>query len=67
MSNLERRSSRSQRVDKAYRLTLATGGFGVAAAVALVLSIAGVVGFGLVVLLAAVAAVCGIMLRSSLR
>jgi hypothetical protein len=61
------RLSRRDRVDKAYRLTLATGGFSVAAVAALVLAL--VSSFSLVwfFLLGAVAAVCAMLLRSSVR
>ena len=61
MSNL----TRSQREARAYRLTLATSGGAVATAVLLVLSIVGAVGFGLVVLVALLTAVCGWLLRRS--
>jgi hypothetical protein len=58
--------SRRQREQRGYLLVLSTGGLAVAAVVALVLSIAGVVSFGLVVLLAALAALAGYMLRRTL-
>ena len=61
MSNL----TRSQREARAYRLTLATGGGAVATVVLLVLSILGAVGFGLVVLVALLTAVCGWLLKRS--
>ncbi len=61
------RRSRSQRVDKAYRYTLATGGFGFAAAVAFVLALLTSFSFGWFVLFAVIAAVSGVMLRSSMR
>jgi len=61
------RSSRRSRVDKAYRYTLATGGFGLAAAVAFVLALVTSFSFGWFVLLAVIAAVCAVMLRSSVR
>ena len=51
------RPSRRQREARAYRLTLATGGVGLAAAVVLILSIVGVASVGLFVLLAVVTAV----------
>ena len=50
------RPSRREREARAYRLTLATGGFGVATLVVLVLAIAGVTSFGLFLLLAVVTA-----------
>jgi hypothetical protein len=71
MSDLERRRgtrmNRQQRVDRAYRLTVATGVFGTIAAAALVLSIVGVVGGGWWVIAAIVAAVCFIALRGTVR
>jgi hypothetical protein len=60
------RPSRRQREARAYRLTLATGGGAVATVAALVLSIAGVVSFGLVVLLAVLTAISGFLLKRSL-
>jgi hypothetical protein len=51
------RPSRRKREARAYRLTLATGGFGLATLVVLVLSIVGVASFGLAVLLAVITAV----------
>ena len=62
MSNL----TRSQREARAYRLTLATGAGALATTVLLVLSIVGAVGFGLVVLVALLTAVCGWLLRRSI-
>ena len=50
--------TRRQKTDRAYALLVASGGFGVAAVVALFVS-----GFGLFLLLAAVAAVCGYLFR----
>ena len=61
------RPSRRQRVDKAYRLTLATGGFGVAAAAAFILALISSFSWGWFVLLAVLAAVSGMLLRSSMR
>lgn len=58
--------SRRQREQRGYLLVLSTGGLAVAAVVALVLCIAGVVSFGLVVLLAVLAALAGYMLRRTL-
>jgi small-conductance mechanosensitive channel len=51
--------SRRQREARAYRLVLATGGVGIAAAVVLVLSIFGITSFGLFVLLAVLTAALG--------
>jgi putative flippase GtrA len=66
MSGLEpsrSRLPRRQREDRAYKLVLATGGFGVLAAVGILLAIAGVLGWGLPLLAAAIAIVCGLMFR----
>jgi hypothetical protein len=63
MSNIERRGTRSQRVDRAYRLTLATGTFSIIAVVAIVLAIAGVVSLGWALLAAVAAVACGLLLR----
>lgn len=57
--------TRSQREARAYRLVLATGAGAVATVTLLVLSIVGVVGFGLVVLVALLTAVCAWLLRRS--
>jgi hypothetical protein len=71
MSDLERRRggrmNRQQRVDRAYRLTVATGVFGTIAVAALVLSIIGVIGGGWWLIAAIVAAVCFIVLRGTVR
>jgi hypothetical protein len=71
MSDLERRGggrmTRKQREQRAYRLTIATGGLTVAAIAALVLSIAGVLGGGWVVLLVIMAVLSGWMLRRTLQ
>ena len=61
------RPSRRQRVDKAYRLTLATGGFGVAAVAAFVLALVSSFSWGWFFLLGALAAVCAMLLRGTLR
>lgn len=60
------RLSRRAREQRAYRLTLATGGGAVATIAAAALWIAGVTGFGLVLLLAVATAVAGLLLRRSL-
>lgn len=62
MSNI----TRSQRESRAFALTMATGGFGVATVVLVVLSIVGVAGFGLAVLCALIAAGCWFGLRRTL-
>ena len=64
MSNIERRPGRTprrQREQRAYRLVQIGGGAGLVAVVGLILSIAGVIGSGLWVIAAIVAAVCAIL------
>jgi hypothetical protein len=66
MSDLERsrnRLPRSAREQRAYRLVVAGGTLGVVAAVGIVLAIAGVIGIGLPLLAAALAAVCLVLFR----
>ena len=67
MADLQRssgtRMTRRQREQRAYQLTLATGGFAVVTVVALVLAIAGVLGAGLPILTAILAVVCFVLLR----
>jgi len=68
MSDLTPRSSgsrlsRHERERRAYRLVLASGGAGVATAVAAVLAIVDVVGFGTVLLLAVITAALVVALR----
>jgi len=63
MSNIERRGTHSQRVDRGYRLVLATGTFSIIAVVAVVLAIAGVVSLGWALLAAAAAVICAWLLR----
>jgi hypothetical protein len=67
MSNIERRGTRSQRVDRGYRLVVATGTFSIVAVVAIVLAIAGVVSLGWALLAAVAAVVCGLLLRRLVR
>ena len=61
MSNL----TRSQREARAFRLTIASGGGGLATGIALILWVAGAAGFGVVFLLAIFTAVCFYALRRS--
>jgi hypothetical protein len=61
------RLSRRDREAKAYRLTLATGGFGIGAAAAFVLALVSSFSWGWFFLLGAIAAVCAMLLRSSVR
>jgi hypothetical protein len=72
MSNLpSRRSgsnlSRSQRESRAFRLLVAGGGAAVVAVVALVLSIAGVIGSGLFFIALIVAVACVLLFRRTVR
>jgi fatty acid desaturase len=70
MADLERsrgpRLSRTQRRDRAYTLTLATGGLAVVAVVGVILAIAGVMGWGLPLLAIVLAVVAGLWLRRTL-
>jgi hypothetical protein len=59
--------TRRDREQRAYRLVLATGGFGVLFAAAVVLSIVGVVSGGWAVLFAILAVLSGLWLRRTLR
>jgi hypothetical protein len=59
----DRTPSRRQREDRAYKLVLATGAAGVIAVVTFVLAIVGVMGFGVPIIAALVAVLCGWMFR----
>jgi Flp pilus assembly protein TadB len=64
MSNIERRPNRTprrQREQRAYRIVQVGGAAGLVAVVGLILSIANVIGSGLWVIAAIVAAVCAIL------
>jgi hypothetical protein len=66
MSDLERRPSRvprRTREQRAYRLVMAGGAFGVVAVVGFVLAIAGVWGWGIPFLALVLAVVCGLLFR----
>ena len=66
MSDLERRPARvprKTREQRAYRLVMAGGVFGVVAAVGFVLAIAGIWGWGIPFLALVVAVVCGLLFR----
>jgi hypothetical protein len=69
MSDLERRQgsrlTREQRVQRAYRLTVAGGALGLVGVAGLVLAILGIIGAGWPILALALAAVCFILLRRS--
>lgn len=71
MSVPERRSgsrlTRREREQRAYRLVLATGTFGVLFVAALVLSIVGILGGGWAVLMAILGVICALALRRTLR
>ena len=71
MSEIQRRPparmSRRQRERRAFQLVVATGVLSVLAVVGVVLAIAGVVGGGLPFLAVVLAAVCGLLLRRTLR
>jgi hypothetical protein len=61
-----RRPSRRQREQRAYQLTLATGGLAVVAVVTAVLAVIGVMSWGIPILTAILAALAGLWLRRSL-
>jgi hypothetical protein len=71
MSDLERRRAprtpRRQREQRAYRLVLASGGFGLLAVTALVLAILTSFSGGWFVLFAVLTVVCSLMLRRTLK
>ncbi|WP_022929845.1 hypothetical protein [Patulibacter americanus] len=71
MSDLQRRSgtrlTRKQRETRAYRLTLATGGFGVVGVVTLVLAVVGIMSFGIPFLAIVLSALSAWMLRNTLN
>jgi hypothetical protein len=61
-----RRMTRRQREQRAYQLTLATGGLAVATVVGIVLAAIGVIGGGIPVITAVLALVCFLLLRRTL-
>lgn len=61
MGDLERRTPRGVREQRAYRLAVTGGGAGLVAIVGLVLSIVGVLGSTLWVIAAIVAVVCAVL------
>jgi 4-hydroxybenzoate polyprenyltransferase len=71
MSDIEprRRSglSRNARADRAYKLTLATGAFGVATVVLVLLAVLTSVGLGWAILAAIATALSGLLLRRTLN
>jgi hypothetical protein len=70
MTDVERRPpsrlSRRQREQRAFRLVLATGVFGVVTVLGIVLAIAGAIGGGVPFLAAVLAIACGLLLRRTL-
>jgi putative flippase GtrA len=60
-----RTPSRRSREDRAYKLVLAGGTAAVVAVVTFVLAIVGILGFGIPVLAALIAVVCGWMFRQT--
>ncbi|HYI20159.1 MAG TPA: hypothetical protein VD836_15690 [Solirubrobacteraceae bacterium] len=71
MSDLEPRRrgglSRQARADRAYKLTLATGGLGVATVALVVLAVLGIGGFGWAFIAALLTAGSGFMLKRTLN
>ena len=66
MSSLEpsrSRSPRRQREDRAYKLVLATAGFGAISVITFFLAIFGVMGFGFPILAAIIAVICLVFFR----
>ncbi len=59
----QRTPSRRSREDRAYKLVVAGGAAGVVAVVGLLLAIVGIIGFGIPVIAAIVAAVCAWLFR----
>ena len=58
--------TRRQREQRAYQLTLATGGLAVVTVVGIMLAVFGVIGSGLPILAAILAVVCFVLLRRTL-
>jgi hypothetical protein len=71
MNDVERRPSsrpsRREREQRAYRLVLATGGFGLVAVIGAVLAIVGVISGTIPFLAAVLAVISGLLLRRALR
>jgi hypothetical protein len=71
MSDIERRGgsrlTRKQREQRAFRLVLATGTFGLIGTVGLLMAILGIIGAGLPILALIVAAICFALLRRTVR
>lgn len=58
---------RRAREERAYRLVLATGGFGAIAVIGFILAIAGVIGAGIPLVAAVLSVVCGLLFMRSVR
>jgi hypothetical protein len=70
MSGLERRPSRlprRAREQRAYRLVLAMGAFGLIAVVGFILAIAGAIGGGIPFIAAVIAVICFFLFRRTVR
>ena len=71
MSDIERRGgsqlNRQQRVDRAYKLVVASGALGVVGAAGFVLSIVGIIGAGWPILTLIIAAILFMAFRRTLR
>jgi hypothetical protein len=70
MSELEPsgpRVPRRVREERAYRLVLATAGFGAVAVIGIVLAIAGVIGAAIPLIAAVIAVVCGVLFMRAVR
>jgi hypothetical protein len=71
MSDIERRGgsrlTRKQREQRAFRLVVATGGFGLIGTAGLVLAILGIIGAGLPLIALVIAAICFVLLRRTVR
>ena len=59
--------SRNQRADRAYKLTLATGGLAVVTVALVLLAILGIAGWGIAVLAAILTVIVGFLLRRTLN
>ncbi len=71
MSDIERRGgsrlTREQRVDRAYKLVLASGAFGLIGVAGIILSFVGIMGAGWPILSLIIAAICIMLLRRTVR
>ena len=71
MSDIERRRgsglTRKQREQRAYRLVLASGTFGLIGVAGIILAFVGIIGAGLPILSLIIAAICFMLLRRTVR